>query len=81
MQVPDLTCPLRNLYAGQVATVKTEHGTMDWFKKLGKEYVRAVYCYTAYLTYMQSTSCEMYWVITSWNQDCWEKYQQPHIWR
>ena len=27
--------------------------------KLGKEYVKAVYCYSAYLTYMQSTSCEM----------------------
>ena len=27
--------------------------------KQGKEYVKAVYCHTAYLTYMQSTSCEM----------------------
>ena len=27
--------------------------------KLGKEYNKAVYCHTAYLTYMQSTSCEM----------------------
>ena len=27
--------------------------------KLGKEYVKAVCCHTAYLTYMQSTSCEM----------------------
>ena len=27
--------------------------------KLGKEYVKAVYCYLAYLTYVQSTSCEM----------------------
>ena len=27
--------------------------------KLGKKYVKAVYCYPAYLTYMQSTSCEM----------------------
>ena len=27
--------------------------------KLGKEYVKAVYCYPAYLTYMQSTSCEI----------------------
>ena len=27
--------------------------------KLGKEYVNAVYCHPAYLTYMQSTSCEM----------------------
>ena len=27
--------------------------------KLGKEYLKAVYCYLAYLTYMPSTSCEM----------------------
>ena len=36
MRIPDhLTCLLRNLYAGQEATVRTEHGTMDWFK-IGK---------------------------------------------
>ena len=35
MEIPDhLTCLLRNLYAGQEATVRTEHGT-DWFK-IGK---------------------------------------------
>ena len=27
--------------------------------KLGKEYIKAVYCHPAHLTYMQSTSCEM----------------------
>ena len=27
--------------------------------KLGKEYIKAVYCHSAYLTYMQSTSCEV----------------------
>ena len=27
--------------------------------KLGKEYIKAIYCHLAYLTYMQSTSCEM----------------------
>ena len=33
MGVPEqLTCLLRNLYAGQEATVRTKHGTMDWFK-------------------------------------------------
>ena len=33
MGVPDhLTCLLRNLYAGQEATVRTGHGTTDWFK-------------------------------------------------
>ena len=31
--IPDhLTCLLRNLYAGQEATVRTEHGTTDWFQ-------------------------------------------------
>ena len=59
MGVPDpLTCLLRNLYAGQEATVRTGHGTTDWFQ-IGKEYVKAVYCHSGYLTYMQSTSCEM----------------------
>ena len=57
--IPDhLTCLLRNLYAGQKATVQTGHGTADWFQ-LGKEYVKAVYCHSAYLTYMQRTSCKM----------------------
>ena len=33
MGIPDhLTCLLRNLYAGQVATVRTGHGTTDWFQ-------------------------------------------------
>ena len=47
-----LTCLLRNLYGGQEATVRTGHGTTDW-SKLGKEYVKAVYCHTAYLTYAE----------------------------
>ena len=56
MEIPDhLTCILRNLYAGQEATVRTGHGTTDWFP-IEKEYVKAVYCHPAYLTYMQSTS-------------------------
>ena len=39
--------------------------------KLGKEYVKAVYCHPAYLTYMQSTSCKILdWMKNSWNQDC-----------
>ena len=42
MGIPDhLTCLLRNLYAGQEATVRTGHGTTDWLQK-GKEYVKAV---------------------------------------
>ena len=41
---------LRNLYAGQEATVRTGHGTTDWFQ-IG--YVKAVYCQPAYLTYQE----------------------------
>ena len=56
MGIPDhLTCLLRNLYAGQEATVKTGHGTTDFFQ-IEKEWVKAVYCHPAYLTSMQSTS-------------------------
>ena len=59
---------LRNLYGGQETTVRTRHGTMDWFttrkeyvkkKKKRQEYVNAVYCHPADLTYKQNTSCEM----------------------
>ena len=55
MGIPDyLTCLLRNLYAGQETTeLDMEQQTGS---KLGKEYVKAVYCHPAYLTYMQSTS-------------------------
>ena len=52
-RLPDL--PLENLYAGQEATVRTGHGTTDWFQ-IEKEYVKAVYCHPAYLASMQSTS-------------------------
>ena len=56
MGIPDpLTCLLRNLYAGQEATVRTGHGQQTGSKQ-EKEYVKAVYCHPAYLTYMQSTS-------------------------
>ena len=59
MGIPDhLTCLLRNLYAGQEATVEPDLEQQTG-SKLGKEYVKAVYCHPAYLTYMQSTSCEM----------------------
>ena len=59
MGIPDdLAHLLRNLYAGQEATVRTGHGTADWFQ-IGKEYFKAVYCHPAYLTYMQNTSWEM----------------------
>ena len=72
MGIPDhLTCVLRNLYAGQEATVRTGHGTTDWFQ-IGKG-VRQVPClFNLYPEYiMRNARLEE----TSWNQDCWEKYQ------
>ena len=44
---------LRNLYAGQEATVRSGHGTTDWFQ-IGKGIRQGWYCHSAYLTYMQS---------------------------
>ena len=56
MGTPDhLPCLLKNLYAGQEAAVRTEHGTTDWFQ-IGKGVHQGVYCQPAYLIYMQSTS-------------------------
>ena len=56
MGIPDhLTCLLRTLSAGQEATVRTGHGTTDWFQ-IGKGVHRGFILSPAYLTYMQSTS-------------------------
>ena len=56
MGIPDnLTCLLRNLYAGQEATVRTGHGTTDWFQ-IGKGVHQGCILSPAYLTYIQSTS-------------------------
>ena len=52
-----LNCLLRNLYAGPEATVRTGHRTRDWLKT-GKGVCQG-YCLPAYLTYTQSTLCEM----------------------
>ena len=52
------SCLLWNSYSGQEATARIGHGTMDGFQS-GKGVIKAVYCHPAYLTYMQSTSCEM----------------------
>ena len=56
MGIPDhLTCLLRNQFAGQEATdLEQQTGS-----NLEKEYIKAVHCHPAYLTYMQSISCEM----------------------
>ena len=58
MGIPDhFTCLLRNMYADQETTepeIEQKTGS-----KLRKEYIKAAYCHPAYLTYMQSTSCEI----------------------
>ena len=58
MGIPDNpTCLLRNLYAGQEVT---ETDMEQWTGSiLRKEYIKAVYCHSDYLTYIQSTSCKM----------------------
>ena len=54
--IPDhLAYLLRKLYAGQETTVLLDMEQQTG-SKLGKEYVKAVYCHPAYLTYMQSIS-------------------------
>ena len=76
MGIPDhLTCLLRNLYAGQEATVRTGHGTTDWFQ-IGKGVCQGCILslclfnlYTEYI--MINAGLEE----AHWNQDCQEKYQ------
>ena len=48
----DFICLLRNLYAGQETTVRTRQEGQRTGFKLGKAYVKAVYCHPAYLTYI-----------------------------
>ena len=52
------TCLLRNMYAGQEAQLEPDMGQQTGFK-LGKEYIKAVYCHPVNLLYMPSTSCKM----------------------
>ena len=75
MGIPDhLTCLQRNLFQ-----VKEQQLELDMEQqtgsKLGKEYIKAVYRHPAYLTYIQSTSCEMPgWMKHKLETRCWEKY-------
>ena len=52
MGLPDhRTCLLRNLYAGQEATVRTEHGTTDWFQ-IGKGCILSPCLFNLYAEYI-----------------------------
>ena len=76
MRVPDhITCPLETCMQ-----VKKQQVELDMKQqtgsKLGKEYIKAVYCHPAYLTYRQSTSWEMPdWMKHKLESRFWEKYQ------
>ena len=61
MGIPDnLMCLLRNVPPEQVKKQQLEPDMEQWTgSKLGREYVKAVYCQLAHLTYIQSMSCEM----------------------
>ena len=84
--IPDhMTCLLRNLYAGQEATVScflqlTILPELDMEQQTGskqeKEYIKAVFCDPTYLTYMQSISCKMLgWMKHKLESRLREKYQ------
>ena len=81
MGIPDhLTCLLRNLYAGQEATVRTENGTVDWFK-IGKGCILSPCLFNLYAEYiMESAGLEeaqarIKILITS------DKQTTPHLWQ
>ena len=60
MEIPDhLTCLPRNLYAGQEATVITEHGTTDWFqirKGVWKGYILSPCLFNLYAEYIMKNT-------------------------
>ena len=66
-----LTCLLRNLGSGSKATVRTRHGTTDWFQ------IRKGVCQSCILSPCLFNLCRVHLVkcqarwSTSWNQDCW----------
>ena len=82
MEIPGhLFCFLRNLYAGQEATVRPRLGTKDVFQ-IRKGLCQAVYCHPACLTYMQSTSCEMLgWMKHNLESRLLGKISKPQICR
>ena len=66
----------RNLYAGQETTVRSRKGTINWFK-IWKGVRQIVYYHLALFNLYSeySMKCWAGW-ITSWNQNCQEKYQE-----
>ena len=82
MGIPDqLTCLLSTCL--HVKKQQLELDTEQWTgSKFGKEYVKAIYCHSAYLNlYAEYMMWNQAGWITSWNQNCSEKYQQAQICR
>ena len=79
IEIPDhLTCLLRNLNAGQEATVRTRHGTMDWFKTGKGVRQGCILSPCLFNLHAHHVKYQTGWS-TSWNQDSWQKYRQPQI--
>ena len=77
MGIPDhLTCLLRNLYAGQEATVRSGRGATDWFQ-IEKGVHQGCILSPCLFNFICRVHHEKCWTgrNTSWNQDCREKYQ------
>ena len=82
MGIPDhLTFLLRNLYAGQEATVRTRHGTTDWFqigKRVHQGCILSPCLFNLYVEYiMRNAGLDE----AQMNQDRQEESQYPHIHR
>ena len=68
-----LTCLLRNLYMGQEATVRTLYRITDWFRiEIGCSLSLCLFNFYAEHIMRNDRLDEL---VTSWNQDCQEKYQ------
>ena len=77
MGIPDhLNCLLRNLYAGQEATVRTGHGATDWFQ-IGKGVHQGCILSPCLFNLYAEHIMRKRWAgrSTRWNQDCQEKHQ------
>ena len=73
MGIPDyLTCPLRNLYAGREATVRTGHGTADWFQ-IGKAWPRGA------TPHPKSGAAAGQEELPQARGQGWRREEQPHV--
>ena len=82
MGIPDhLACLLRTLYVGQEATVRTLYETTDWFKIEKGVWQGCLSSPCLFNLYAEHIMRNAKLEVINWNQNCWEKYQQPQICR